>query len=117
MKKLVILIIVAATIFSCNSQKKDILINLHSENGYGVFMPGNKIIFPNNDSIEYKGVPNEIKEFVVRSMPLQSSQHYWELYKKGKIDKEAFLNVVSRFQIDTTNLDNISYDYQVLILI
>ena len=117
MKKLLILIIVAATIFSCNSQKKDILINLHSENGYGVFMPGNKIIFPNNDSIEYKGVPNEIKEFVVRSMPLQSSQYYWKLYKKGKIDKEAFLNIVSRFQIDTTNLDNISYDYQVLILI
>jgi len=117
MKRVVILIIVAITIFSCNSQKKDLLINLHPENGYGVFMPGNKIIFPNNDSIEYKGVPNEIKEFVVRSMSLQSSQYYWELYKKGKIDKEVFLNVVSRFQIDTTNLDNISYDCQVLILI
>lgn len=117
MNRLIILIIITTTILSCNPKKKDLIINLYSENGYGVFMPGRQIIFPNNDSIEYKGIPNELKEFVVRSMPLQGSQYYWDLYKTGKIDKDRFLKIVSHYEIDTTNLSNIPYDYQVAILI
>jgi len=117
MKKLMILTIIAISILSCTSQKKDLIINLHSENGYGVFCPGDKIIFPNNDSIQYKGIPTELKEYVVRSMPLQSAQYYWDTYKKGKIDKDRFLKIVTRFKIDTTKLANTPYDYYVAILI
>ena len=117
LKRSLILIIMATTTLSCHTYKKDLFINLHAENGYGVFIPSRKIIFPDHDPVEFKGVPNELKEFVVRSMPLQSAQYYWDLYKKDKIDKDQFLNIVSGSQIDTTQLANIPYDHQVAILI
>src|SRR5690606_4737286 len=78
MNKLILLIIGVIILFSCSQKSKDLNINLQSENGYGVFMPGRKIIFPNIDSIENRGIPNDIKEFVVRSMPLQGAQYYWD---------------------------------------
>lgn len=117
MNRIFSFIIIAIILFSCGQQKEKQIIELHSENGYGVFMPGRKIIFPNNDSIQYKGIPDELEEFVVRSMALQSDQYYWELYKKGKINKDQFLNIVSHYQIDTTKLSNIPLDYQVEIVI
>jgi thiol-disulfide isomerase/thioredoxin len=114
MKKFMILGILAITILAFSPEKKDLIVSLHAEVGYGVFMPGRLIIFPAHDSIDYKGIPDDIKEFAVRSIPLQSGQYYWDLYKKGEIAKERFANIVNRFQLDTAQLASISYDYQVI---
>lgn len=117
MNRIFSFIIIATILFSCGQQKEELIIELQTEKGYGVFTPGRQIIFPNNDSIQYKGIPSELKEFVVRSMPLQGAQYHWDNYKNGEIDKDRFLKIVSRFELDTMKLADIPYDYQIAILI
>jgi thiol-disulfide isomerase/thioredoxin len=116
MKILTIILFSTAFIFCSRAQNNDIVISLKPVNGYGEFTPGRMIIFPENDSIQYRGVPNNIREFVVRSMSLQNVLSYWNLYKKGKIDKERFLKISTELNIDTSKLTEAPVDYQVIIL-
>lgn len=49
-------------------------------------------------------------------MSLQNTLSYWNLYKKGKIDKERFLKISTELSIDTSKLTEVPVDYQVILL-
>ena len=104
-------------LLSCKEQSENITIKLESKNGYGVFKPGRRIIFPSKDVIEYKGVPKDIKEYVVRSIPIQRGQYVWNKYKSGGVDKNYFLKAVSYYKLDSTKMTTDFVDTEVLLLI
>ena len=116
MKKLTFFFVIFV-LLSCNQQKNEITVKLDTENGYGVFLHGKRIIGPSQIALDYQGVPSDIKEFVVRSYQLQTDQYYYNLYKSGKIDKKRFENYASYYNIDTTILTTEFIDCEVLILI
>jgi len=114
MKKLLI-IALSVILLSCSKRTHEIIITLNTEKGYGPFFPGDRILMPSNLTLEYSGVPKGLKDFVVRSFPLQPEQHYYNLYKTGKIKKERYLQFFSK--TDTTKLTSEFIDDEVLILI
>lgn len=116
MKKLT-LIFLTFILLSCNHQKNEITVKLDSENGNGVFRYGKAVIWPSNLKIDYQGVPSNLKEFVVRSYPLQTDQYYFNLYKSGKLDKTQFQNYSAYYNIDTAKLTTDLIDCEVLILV
>ena len=115
MKRIIYLIFVL--LIACSESKKDFVVKLNSLDGYGGFMPGRLILWPNNESLIYKNIPKDIDEYVVRSLPLQPAQYYWNEYLDGNIEKEQFENIVNYHKIDTTNLTNAKVDCEVLFLI
>ncbi len=102
---------------SCNHQKEDIVIKLHTANGYGVFSTGRVILGPIDDSLYYKGVPDEIQEYVVRRKIMQFFQYFWSKYKNGDIDSALFDKYYSYYKFDTTKLTNEIVDSEILFLI
>jgi hypothetical protein len=103
-------------LLSCSQQKNEIIIKLDQENGFGMFRQGKRVIWPSEFILDYQGVPNDIKEYVVRYMPLQNDQHYFNLYRNKQIDLKQFQSYSSRYNIDTTNLTREFIDSKLLIL-
>ncbi len=101
----------------CNKYQDEISIKLSHVKGYGPFLNGNLITFPAVDSIYYKGVPNDLDEYVVRSVILQRKQYLWNQYKTGKIDKQRFSQLATYYKIDSTRLTNELVDSEVIFLI
>jgi len=101
-------------LIGCAESKTDFVVKLNSKEGYDPFMPGSVILWPSNDSLFYQNIPNDIDEYVVRSLPLQRDQYFWNSYLDKKISKEQFLN---HFKIDTNKLSNSYIDCEVLFLI
>lgn len=104
-------------LIGCSESKKDFVVKLNSQDGYGIFMPGNVILWPSNDSLSYVNVPKDIEEYVVRSLPLQPAQYYWNKYLIGEINKDQFEKIADYYNIDTTKLSNLQVDCEVLFLI
>ncbi|TNJ41200.1 TlpA family protein disulfide reductase [Tamlana fucoidanivorans] len=115
MKRIIYLIFIL--LIGCSDSKTDFRIKLDSQEGYGTFMPGRVILWPNTDSLIYKNIPKDIDEYVVRSLSLQPSQYYWNKYLDGSIEKEQFENIAKYYRIDTTKLTNETVDCEVLFLI
>lgn len=104
-------------LIGCTDPRTDFTVDLRSNEGYGTFLPGNVILWPNNDSIYYRNVPNDINEFVVRCLPIQKGQYYWNRYLNNQLDKETFVNIIDYYKVDTTKLANEYVDCEVLFLI
>ena len=102
---------------SCTNHTDTIDIPLHTEKGYGPFIVSRHLVKPIRDTISYKGVPVNIKEYVVRSYHFQKEQLYWDQFRTGKISEEQFLKYASRYNIDTTKLTKDFVDEEVLFLI
>lgn len=115
MKRFYYLILIL--LIGCSESKTDFVVKLNSQDGYGIFMPGNTILWPSQDSIFYRNVPKDIDEYVVRSFMLQPAQYYWNKYLDGSIKKEQFENIAKYYKIDTTKLTNTLVDCEVLFLI
>jgi len=115
MKRIFYLIFIL--LIGCSESKTDFVVKLNSQDGYGIFMPGNVILWPSRDSIFYRNVPKDIDEYVVRSLPLQPTQYYWNKYLDGNIEKEQFENIAKYYKIDTTKLTTVTVDCEVLFLI
>ena len=103
-------------LFGCNSQKNELTINLQHVKGYGPFRNGRVITFPSRDSIHYKGVPKDLDEYVVRSIIMQSRQHFWNLYKSGKMTKERFNQLATYYSLDSTKLTSDFVDSEIIML-
>ncbi len=116
MKKLSFLIVLLAT-FGCSQSDKNIEINLHDSEGFGVFNESRVILWPKRFELAYTGVPENIEEYVIRSISMQPEQEYWELYQKGHLSGEQFENLITRFEIDTMLLAGRAFNHRVLILI
>ena len=116
MKKLSLLIIIL-TIFGCSEKTEVINVELHDNSGYGVFGKFTSLLRPNNFEFSYKGVPESITEYVVRSFSLQPEQDLWESFRKGYISEGQFVNQANWFGIDTTTLATIEYNHRILILV
>ena len=116
MNRLNILILIFL-LFGCSNQKNDLSINLQHVKGYGPFLNGNVITFPSKDSIYYKGVPKDLDEYVIRSIIEQPRQHFWNLYKAGKMTKERFEQFATYYKLDTTKLTTDLVDSEIIILI
>lgn len=114
MKQFIYLIFIF--LIGCNNSKIDFVVDLNNQEGYGIFMPGNKILWPSQDSLNYRNVPKNIDEYIVRSLPLQTDQYFWNKYLTKKIKKERFEKIVNHYNIDTTRLSNKYIDCEVLIL-
>lgn len=115
--KTILLLILFLLLTACSNTTTSFKVDLKSVEGYGVFLPGNKILFPINDSVYYRNVPNDISEFVVRSLTLQLDQYYWNRYLKKQIDKNTISQIIDYYKIDTTKLANVYVDCEVLVLI
>ncbi len=115
MKRFIYLILVL--LIGCSESNTDFVVKLDSQEGYGIFMPGNVILWPSNDTLSYVNVPKDIEEYVVRSIPLQPAQYYWNKYLIGEINKERFDKIADHYKIDTTKLSNSQVDCEVLFLI
>jgi len=117
LEKLFFPITILVLFASCTDHTDAIKIPLHTENGYGPFIIARLFVMPSKDTISYKGVPVNIKEYVVRSVHFQKKQFYWNQFKTGKISKDQFLKYSSRYDIDTTKLTKNFVDEEVLFLI
>ncbi len=115
MKRIVYFILIL--LIGCSDSKTDFIIKLNSQEGYGPFIPGRVILWPSNDSLFYRNVPEDIEEYIVRSLLLQPTQYYWNRYLDKKIEKEQFENIAKYYKIDTTKLTNARVDCEVLFLI
>jgi len=104
-------------LLACSKSKTDFVVQLTSESGYGPFKFGQMVLAPSFIPPTYQGVPEDIDEFVVRSLILQNDQHSYNLYLEKKIDKESFERVSEDQKIDTTQLSESYIDSEVLILI
>ena len=116
MKKIFYLIFILSFI-SCNHQKKELTVNLETHEGYGVFRPGKVIIWPSSDSFDYKNVPTDIDEYVVRNLVLQKDHYFLNKYLSGQISKEKFVKISEHLNIDTTKLTGENVDCEILFLI
>ncbi len=116
MKRFIYLILILLLV-GCSQSKKDFVVKLNLQEGYGVFVPGEAIVWPSIDSLVYRNVPENIDEYVVRSLAIQPSQFYWNKYLDKSITKEQFKEVVKYYKIDTTKLTNKKVDSEVLFLI
>lgn len=115
MKQTIYLILIL--LIGCSESKTDLVVKLTSQEGYGTFTPGRVVVWPSNDSISYQNTSKDLDEFVVRSLPLQKEQYYWNLYLNNKIEKERFEKIIKHFKIDTTKLSDSFIDCEVLFLI
>jgi thiol-disulfide isomerase/thioredoxin len=104
-------------LIGCNNSKTDFVVDLNSQEGYGVFIPGIVMLMPSKDTLNYRNVPKNIDEYVVRSLILQTDQYYWNKYLAGKIEKDRFEKIVNNYNIDTTKLSDSNVDCDVLFLI
>jgi thiol-disulfide isomerase/thioredoxin len=112
-----LLFILFLLLTACSNSPTNLKVDLKSAEGYGVFKPGNRILFPINDSVYYQNVPNSVSEFVVRSLVLQRDQYYWNRYQNNQIDKSTFCELIGYYHIDTTKLTDAVVDCEILILI
>ena len=115
MKRFIYLILLF--LIGCNNSKTDFVVDLNNQEGYGIFMPGRVILWPSQDTLNYRNVPKDIDEYVVRSLSLQTDQSFWNKYLAKKIEKEQFEKIVNYYNIDTTKLSDENIDCEVLILI
>lgn len=115
MKRFIYLILVL--LIGCSESNTDFVVKLDSQDGYGIFMPGNVILWPSYDTLSYINIPKDIEEYVVRSIQLQPAQYYWNKYLIGEINKERFDKIADYYKIDTTKLSNSQVDCEVLFLI
>ncbi|WP_170164610.1 TlpA family protein disulfide reductase [Sinomicrobium pectinilyticum] len=115
MKQLIYIIFII--LIGCNNSKTDFTADLNTQDGYGIFRPGNVILWPSQDSLNYRNVPKDINEYVVRSLPLQADQYFWNKYVAKEIGKDQFEKISKHYNIDTTTLSNKYIDCEVLILI
>lgn len=102
---------------ACSDSHTNFKVDLKSVEGYGNFKPGDRILFPINDSVYYRNVPASISEFVVRSLVIQRDQYYWNRYLNKQIDKNTFSELIGYYNIDTTKLTDVNVDCEILILI
>jgi thiol-disulfide isomerase/thioredoxin len=100
----------------CGEKNEDIVIQLHSHEGSGVFSSSLQIVWPGRIPVYYTGVPETIEEYVVRSISMQPEQNIWEFYRKNILSKEQFLASQERMGIDTTKLTDQEFDHRILIL-
>jgi len=112
-----VLLIFFLLLAACSNTTTNFNVDLKSVEGYGVFLPGNVILFPINDSVYYRNVPNDISEFVVRSLALQKDQYYWNRYLNKQIDKNTLSKIIDYYKIDTAKFTNVNVDCEVLFLI
>ncbi len=115
MKRFIYLIFVL--LIGCSETKTHFVVKLNSQKGYGIFMPGNFLVMPSVDSLSYRNVPEDIDEYVVRNVPFQTSQFYWNKYLDKSIKKEKFEYLAEYYKIDSTKLTNEPVDCEVLFLI
>ncbi|MGM0635726.1 MAG: TlpA family protein disulfide reductase [Bacteroidota bacterium] len=95
----------------------DIEVELETKTGYGNFWSNREVLFPVDEPIDYKGVPDEIETYVVRQFVLQKDQKVYQDFKTGKIDEEDYQEYESIFGIDSTSLSKQPIKTSVLILI
>jgi thiol-disulfide isomerase/thioredoxin len=116
MKKFAFLILVFL-MTGCKTNQTNFIVNMVNQEGFGKFIPGRVILWPNTDSLNYQNVPKDINEFVVRKFVLQRDQYIWNQYKNGKISKNQTEDFVRQYNIDTTKLCNQNIKCEVLLLI
>lgn len=102
---------------ACSRSEKNIEVDLFDREGFGAFYQSQMILWPGRLEFGYTGVPDNIDEYVIRTISMQPEQDYWELYQKGFLDAGQFGNLMSRFAIDTTQLADFGYKHRVLILV
>lgn len=110
------LLLIPIFLLACSSHHQDLVVNLNSQDGYGVFRPERTIVWPSDESIEYKNVPDGIDEYVVRGLPLQYGQFLWNQHLNKKISNKRFKDMVNYYKIDTSRLCNSDVDCEVLFL-
>jgi len=114
MKRFIYLIFIL--LVGCTNSKTDCVVDLNNHEGYGIFLPESVILWPSQDSLNYRNIPKDIDEYVVRSLPLQTDQYIWNKYLAKKIEKDRFEKIANYYNIDTTRLSNKYIDCEVLIL-
>ena len=115
--KAYLLLILFLLLTACSNTTTNFKVDLKSVEGYGIFLPGNRILFPINDLVYYRNVPIDMSEFVVRSLALQTDQYYWNRYLNKQIDINTINQIIDYYKIDTTTLANVDVDCEVLVLI
>ncbi len=116
MKQLLFLIL-SILIISCEKSYNDIVVDLKSSQGYGPFTPRQIIIWPTSTKLDYRNVPDDIQEYVVRKLDFQPEQSYWHRYLNKEVSPEKFEKYISDYGIDTTKLTKDYVDSEVLFLI
>jgi hypothetical protein len=94
---------------NCNSNETTLVVDLNSQEGFGPFTPGQRIIWPTQDSLTYTNVPEDIEEYVVRNFSFLSEQNIFILIgTKG--DKRVII-IDSDNDRDFGNEKILEYEY------
>ncbi len=115
--KTIFFLLLLLLLAGCSGTTTNFNVDLKSVEGYGVFLPGHLILWPNKDSVYYRNVPNDISVFVVRSLVLKKDQYYWNRYLNKQIDKNTLSQLIDYYKIDTAKLTDVNVDCEVLVLI
>ncbi len=67
----IVILLTAVLLVACKSQPDKITVYLSPEPGYGPFNQHRLVVMPGEEPIDYKGVPDNIKEYEVREFSLQ----------------------------------------------
>lgn len=117
MKKLSLLIALI-TILGCSQREKVIEIKLQDIEGFGVFRKSQIILWPNRLELpSYTGVPDNIVEYVIRTISMQPGQDVFDLYHYGHTSEEQYKSYFTSLGIDTMMVTDKIYNHRVLILI
>lgn len=116
MKKTLLLVIIFGITISANSQT-DLKIKLDTINGFGVFYPGQFIIWPSKTKIQIKDIPSNVIEYCIRKIDFQFYNTLYQLVKKGELSKEEFDERVKNYSLNQQLITDLEYNHSINILI
>jgi thiol-disulfide isomerase/thioredoxin len=116
MKKILLLVIIFGFTISANSQT-DLKIKLDTVSGYGVFYPGQFIIWPVKTKIQIKDIPSNIVEYCIRKIDFQSYNTLYQLTKSGELSIEEFDERVKNYSLNKQLISDLNYNHVINVLI
>jgi len=103
-------------VLPANSQT-DIRIRFDTVKGFGVFSPGQFIVWPEEIKIIVKDIPSNINEYCVRKIDFQNYNTIYQLEKKDELSKETFDEIVSKYSLNRQLITDVNYNHSINVLI
>ena len=109
MKRLIIIAMIGFVLNDCHNPNTDFVVDLSTQEGYGPFMPSQRIVGPSQDSLIFTNVPEVIDEYVVRNFNLPPEQKILMLI--GSIKDKRVIMIDSDNDKDFGNEKILEYEY------
>jgi len=96
----------------------DIVLNLKTVDGFGMFMPGFQLLHPYSasDKPTFKDIPEDIVEYSIREFDIQPYNAGYQYVLTGQLSKEKFENLLKSREIDKKLVTGDKYKHALNIL-